>query len=259
MNPRRLRSEPGVARGMLAMRHNRGGPTASRVHLDTSPGQRPGSLRAWLVGQFGHPRGVGGRLAGWIMAHRPSNRQRNAWTVDLLGGQPGWRVLEIGFGPGLSLHRLASRVGPTGLVTGIDVSAAMLGQAQRRNRAAVASGRMDLRVASVADLPDSGEAFDAVLTVNSVGFWPDRLVQFRKILGRLVPGGRFAVTLQPRTKGATAETTARMQGEIEAGLRDAGFVDVTSHTLDLEPPAVCVVGQRDRAFSATRRRADRVA
>ena len=195
--------------------------------------------------QFGHPRGVAGRLAGCVMAHRPSNRQRNAWTVDLLGVQPGWRVLEIGFGPGLSLHRLASRVGRTGFVAGIDLSATMLRQARRRNRAAVASGSMDLRVSSVADLPNFGTPFDAVLAVNTVGFWPDRLVQFRKIRGRLTPRGQFAVTVQPRSKGATAATTARTQGDIEAGLRAAGFVDATSHTLDLDPPAVCIIGVRD--------------
>lgn len=203
------------------------------------------SLRTWLVGQFGHPRGVAGRLAGCIMAHRPSNRRRNAWTVDLLDVQPGSRVLEIGFGPGLSLHRLASRVGRTGLVAGVDLSATMLRQARHRNRAAVASGRMDLRVASVADLPDFGTPFEAVLAVNTVGFWPDRLVQFRKVRGLLVPRGRFAVTLQPRSKGATAATTARMQAEMEADLRAAGFVDVTAHTLDLVPPAVCVIGVRN--------------
>lgn len=202
------------------------------------------SLRSWLVGQFGHPRGVAGRLAGWVMAHRPSNRQRNAWTVDLLNVQAGARVLEIGFGPGLSLQRLASRVGTTGFVAGIDLSDTMLSQAQHRNRVAVASRRMDLRVASVTRLPDFGTPFDAVLAVNTVGFWPDLPSQLRKIHDQLAPGGRFAVTMQPRSKGATAATTERMRGEIEASLRAAGFADVASNTLDLRPPAVCVIGTR---------------
>lgn len=245
MKPRRLGSESRVVGGSLAVSHNPDGPTTSRVHLETAPGPLPGPLRAWLVGQFGHPRGVAGRLAGWIMAHRPSNRRRNAWAVDLLNVQPAWRVLEIGFGPGLSLHRLASRVGPKGLVAGIDISVTMLRQARRRNRAAVASGRMHLRQASVTDLPRFGEAFDAILAVNTVGFWPDRPGQFRAIRAELVPGGLFAVTVQPRSRGATAATTARIQGEIEADLRGAGFRSVVSHTLDeLDPPAACVIGGR---------------
>ena len=57
------------------------------------------SFRVWLVGQFGRPTSAWGHVAGWIMAHRVSNRRRNRWTVDLLDLRPGERVLEIGFGP----------------------------------------------------------------------------------------------------------------------------------------------------------------
>ena len=54
---------------------------------------------ASVVGQFHRPHGVGGRLAGSVMAHRRSNRDRNHWVVSLLDVQPTDRVLEIGFGP----------------------------------------------------------------------------------------------------------------------------------------------------------------
>jgi hypothetical protein len=43
-----------------------------------------GTLRARAVAQFGHPSGMLGRIAGAVMARRPSNRERNAWTVRLL-------------------------------------------------------------------------------------------------------------------------------------------------------------------------------
>ena len=41
----------------------------------------------WLATLYGHvrkPTGYLGWVAGWIMAHRPSNVKRNGWTVDLL-------------------------------------------------------------------------------------------------------------------------------------------------------------------------------
>ncbi|HZO25985.1 MAG TPA: class I SAM-dependent methyltransferase, partial [Chloroflexota bacterium] len=79
-----------------------------------------------LIGQFGHPRGAAGNVAGWVMAHRPSNRQRNAWVAALLDVQPADRVLEIGFGPGLAIAELSRRVGPSGHVYGIDRSDVML-------------------------------------------------------------------------------------------------------------------------------------
>src|SRR5215468_2804317 len=106
-----------------------------------------------VVAQFHHPHGTGGRLAGRVMAHRPSNRQRNRWVVSLLDVRPADRVLEIGFGPGLAIAELSRRVGDAGHVYGIDHSDVMLRQAARRNAAAIAAGRVTLSRASADQLP----------------------------------------------------------------------------------------------------------
>ena len=66
-------------------------------------------------------RGVG-RLAGWIMAHRRSNIERNRWTVGLLDIQETDHVLELGFGPGLAIEQVAC-LATKGRVVGIDHSA----------------------------------------------------------------------------------------------------------------------------------------
>src|SRR5215831_14435455 len=92
---------------------------------------------AAIVGQFGHPRGTAGKVAGWVMAHRSSNRRRNSWVVSLLDVRPTDRVLEIGFGPGLAIAWLSCRIGDSGQVYGIDHSDVMLRQAARRNAAAI--------------------------------------------------------------------------------------------------------------------------
>src|SRR5450755_3917553 len=60
-----------------------------------------------VYGQFEHPRGLLGSLAGAIMANRSSNRERNRWTVELLNVEPTSRVLEIGCGPGYALSLLS--------------------------------------------------------------------------------------------------------------------------------------------------------
>jgi len=200
-------------------------------------------VRAWLVHLFGSPAGFWGGVVGRVMAWRPSNRRRNAWTVDRLGLKPGERVLEIGFGPGLALERAARLVGGTGLVAGIDRSAVMVRQALRRNAEAVASRRMDLRTGCIEALPDFGGRFDAILSVNSIGFWRDPPAALRALRERLAPGGRLAITVQPRTKGATAATSASTAQGLEVALRGAGFRDVRRETLDLDPPAVCVIGR----------------
>src|SRR5688500_5428205 len=117
-------------------------------------------------------------MAGWVMAHRRSNQQRNRWAVSLLAVQPADRVLEIGFGPGLAIAELAGRV-PRGRVYGIDRSELMVHQAGRRNHVAIRARRVELVHTSVDQLPCFGEPLDAILAVNSVGFWADAAERLR--------------------------------------------------------------------------------
>jgi len=190
------------------------------------------------------------------MAHRPSNRQRNRWVVSLLEVQPTDRVLEIGFGPGLAIAELARRVGDSGHVYGIDHSEVMLRQATRRNASAIAAGRVTLRRASVDQLPSAlGGPFDVILTVNSLGFWPAPTERVSELRRRLRPGGRIAIASQPRCPGATASTSRTAAREITDLLQAAGYTQTRTETLDLDPPAVCILAvNRDPLATAARPR-----
>jgi SAM-dependent methyltransferase len=193
-----------------------------------------------VIGQAHHPRGAAGRVTAWEMAHRPSNRQRSGWVVSLLDVQPADRVLEIGFGPGLAIAGLV-RAG-AGHVYGLDHSGVMLRQASRRNAAAIRAGRVTLVRGSVDQIPPALDGpFDAILAVNSLGFWPappERLAELRR---RLAPGGRIAIVSQPRCPGATADTSRSAARDIENLLRGAGFVHLSTQTLPLSPPVACVL------------------
>jgi SAM-dependent methyltransferase len=197
---------------------------------------------AAIVGQFGRPQGTAGRVAGWVMAHRPSNRQRNAWVVSLPDVQPGDRVLEIGFGPGLAIAELSRRVADQGHVDGIDHSDVMLRQVTRRNAAAIAAGQVSLRRASVDQLPPAlGGRVDAILAVNSLGFWPAPAERLGELRRRLRPGGHIAIASQPRCPGATASASCNAGRTIEALLQGAGYTRTRTETLGLDPPVVCVL------------------
>jgi len=193
-----------------------------------------------VIGQAHHPRGAAGRVTAWEMAHRPSNRQRSAWVVSLLGVQPADQVLEAGFGPGLAIAALV-RAG-AGHVYGFDHSGVMLRRASRRNAAAIRAGRVTLVRASADQIPPALDGpFDAILAVNTVGFWPapaERLAELRR---RLAPGGRVAIASQPRCPGATADTSRSAAREIEDLLRGAGFTHLDTQTLPLSPPVACVL------------------
>ncbi|MEV6108876.1 methyltransferase domain-containing protein [Streptomyces sp. NPDC051940] len=195
------------------------------------------------VRQFGHPRGLPGRLAGWVMGHRPSNVRRNRWAVALLDVQPADRVLEVGFGPGVAIAELARRA-TAGRVYGVDHSAVMARQARRRNAAAVRAGRVTLVHTSVDRLPGLGAPLDAVLAVNSLGFWTDQGQRLAALRALLRPGGRIALVSQPRAPGADAATTARAGRDLAERLTEAGFADIRVETLPLDPPVVCVLAVR---------------
>lgn len=195
------------------------------------------------VAQFHRPAGAAGHVAGWIMGHRSSNVARNRWAVELLEVRPADRVVELGCGPGVAVAALAARA-TRGLVVGVDHSAVMVRQARRRNRAAVRAGRVRLIQAPVAQFPAGEEPFDAALAVNTVGMWPDAAVRLREIAGLLRPGGRIAVVSQPRCPGASAATSAAAAAELSGLLAEAGFEDLRTELLDLDPPVACLLGTR---------------
>jgi len=204
---------------------------------------------AAIVGQFGHPRGVAGKVAGWVMAHRSSNRRRNNWVVSLLDVRPTDRVLEIGFGPGLAIADLSRRMGDSGHIYGADHSEVMLQQAARRNAAAIRAGRVTLARGSVHYLPSGFDGpFDAILAVNSLGFWPTPTERLEELRRRLTPGGRIAVASQPRGPGATG-TSLNAAREIEDLLRGAGFTHLRTETLNLNPPVVCVLAVNQKPMT----------
>ena len=191
--------------------------------------------------QFGRPTGLPGRIAGAIMAHRASNRRRNAWAVSLLDVQRDDRVLEIGFGPGIAIKELSARAAE-GYVCGLDHSAVMVRQAARRNAEAVRRGQVELRLGSVDEVPEFEAPFDKVLAVNVTLFW-DRPVGVLGNLRRVLRmGGRIALAFQPRGPGATEEAATTTGMELHASLRDAGFSQVRLETLKLKPAVVCALG-----------------
>jgi SAM-dependent methyltransferase len=200
------------------------------------------TIRDRLVRQAHRPSGVAGSLVGIMFGHRRSNVARNRWVAGLLAPRPGERVLELGCGPGVALAALAAS-GPD-LVVGVDHSDVMVRQATRRNRQAVADGRVRVVQADAADLapgvPPCDEPFDVVLAVNVIGFWSDPAERLAGVRALLRPGGRIALVAQPRNAGATADDSRRAAERLTRLLGEAGYGDVGVDTLALDPPAVCV-------------------
>lgn len=202
------------------------------------------SLRSKIVAQFRKPSGFLGALAGWIMAHRPSNIQRNAWTVDLLHIEPHHKILEFGFGPGLGLAFVADKL-DEGCITGIDHSQAMLTYASRRLADKIESGKVRLKRGDLRDAETFKEGFDRIYSLNVVQFLPDLLLAYQILYKALSTGGVIATTYHPRTKNPTREQAMAMAEKVRAVMAEVGFKDIQLHTLELKSaPAICVTGTK---------------
>jgi len=95
----------------------------------------------------------------------------------------------------------------------------------------------------------AGDTFDAILAVNSLGFWPAPAQRLAGLRRRLAPGGRIAIASQPRCPGATADTSRAAAREIEDLLTEAGFTRLSTQTLPLSPPVACVLAASDASRS----------
>jgi ubiquinone/menaquinone biosynthesis C-methylase UbiE len=189
---------------------------------------------------FGRPYGILGSIGGRIMA--ATNKEINKWTVSLLDVQRNDRVLEVGFGPGIAAEEISNII-KEGLFVGIDPSEIMLSQAKRRNAAAIREGRVKLELASVEDLPMFDQRFNKIFSINSIVFWDQPIERLKDLRSRLMPGGQIAITLQPRSKGATEETTHQEGEKIVHYLKEAGFSQIRLETKKMKPvSAVCAIG-----------------
>jgi SAM-dependent methyltransferase len=210
--------------------------------------RRPGAAyvftHKFIARQFKKPKGLTGMLIGWVMAHRPSNRRRNAWTVDLLDIAPDDRVLEIGCGPGVAVAAIAARL-TTGLVVGIDHSATMTDQASLRNHAAIHDGRARFRTCGLNDLPVMKGGFTKVAAINVLHFLNDLDAACAAIVAVMAPGGLLAVTYQPRIRNATHNDAAAFGDHLAVAFSHAGLVGIRMEELALKPtPAICVLGRK---------------
>jgi len=127
-------------------------------------------------------------------------RMFEPWAGVLLGElavEAGEAVLDVACGPGTVTRLAAARSGPTGRITGCDLSPAMLAIA--RSRKPIADGAPIDYVEAPADrLPVADESFDVATCQQGVQFFPDRLAALAEMRRTLRPGGRIGIAVWKR-------------------------------------------------------------
>jgi SAM-dependent methyltransferase len=113
--------------------------------------------------------------------------------ISALDLRPEQRVVEVGFGGGLSLPFLLRAVGEHGQVFATETSEAMLTRARRRFIVARLRGRLRVEQAVVEALPLGDGSFDAAMSLNTISFWTDVDVGMRELARVLRADGRLVL------------------------------------------------------------------
>lgn len=162
-------------------------------------------------------------------------------------------VLDLGSGGGIDVLLSARRVGPTGMVYGLDMTDEMLALAEEnRQRAGVEN--VEFRRGEIEDIPLPDASVDVIISNCVINLSADKDRVFAEAFRVLRPGGRLAVSdmvlrgsLPTEVAELVAAWTGCVAGALEertyrAGLTAAGFVNV-----EIEPTREFGVGDV-RAF-----------
>jgi arsenite methyltransferase len=116
----------------------------------------------------------------------------NPWELGRLSA--GERVLDLGSGAGTDSLVAAQMVGPSGRVTGIDMTPEMLSKA-RAAAAEMGAGAANVEfVESEAErLPFEDASFDVVISNGVIDLIPDKDAVFGELFRVLAPGGRLQI------------------------------------------------------------------
>ena len=142
-------------------------------------------------------------------ARLPGHDEPTQRLLDMAGIGASSVVLDVACGPGMVACAAAQRARR---VTGIDLTPAMIGQAQAL-QARLGLANVDWRVGEAAKLPFDDASFDAVLTRYSAHHFPDPDLVFAEMLRVARPGARVAIAdlVLPSAQAAAYDRMERLR------------------------------------------------
>jgi arsenite methyltransferase len=187
------------------------------------------NIKKFIAAQLRKPSGFFGQLVTVRLLNRV-NVPMNRLVLDILQLQPDDHVLEIGFGGGDLIARMA-QIATRGHITGVDFSIDAVEVCRKRFDALIKTGTIDLLCASVEALPFNADSFSKVCSVNTIYFWPDPLAALGQIHRVMKKDGTLLICFRPRTVMEKQEIshygfTLFEPNDVKALLSTAGYRNV---------------------------------
>lgn len=180
----------------------------------------------FIAEQARHAKGVLGRVVAFVMARETFAENQRA--IDALRIEDEDHVLDVGCGHGRGLAAIAQKASK-GIVAGTDPSDLMAEIAVQRNQALVKAKRVNIVIATAADLPFPNDTFNKALCVHVIYFWKDMTTSFREIARVLKPGSALALVFRTDADEAAVRAfpadvySFRSLAEVAAALEHVGF------------------------------------
>jgi ubiquinone/menaquinone biosynthesis C-methylase UbiE len=182
-------------------------------------------LTAYFTEQARRPHGLFGKLITTTWSTYFG--KLSDWTLDNTRLENGEKILEIGYGGGVTLKNLVARA-QNFEIDGLDISESALQRASRVNARAIKTGQLNLSVGSVETLPYENGKFDTVLAVQTHIFWSDLTKALTEIYRVLSDEGQLVISCE---KERIAYHLEKYQNSdlFAQLLRKVGFHEVVIH------------------------------
>ena len=205
-------------------------------------------LARFLARQLANPSGMIGKLIMAPIWNR-RNSALNDVAFDSLALHSHDRVLEVGFGGGYLLGRMATAV-TDGFLAGVDVSPAMISFCEKRYRSLVEAGKLELQYAQAESLPYPDGHFTKACSVNSIFYWKDAPQALSELYRVLEVGGMLVICFT-RKRCMEDKEFARHglalyeDGQVCQIIESAGFdeIDMTQAS-DRHREFLCIIGRK---------------
>jgi len=170
----------------------------------------------YTLNQVRKPTRWAGRLFLWIMNR--SHSSVTDWGLRHVAIEEHFAILDVGCGGGRTIEKLAA-LAPKGIVYGVDYAKGSVAASRGTNAQLIQAGRVEIKHASVSQLPFPEDEFNLVTAVETQYYWPDLIKDMQEILRVLKPGGTLIVIAENYRNGAYD----KLQGPVMKLLRSTNL------------------------------------